>query len=83
MREIESGADARPSSNDEAEPSNYALSVSEAIMNGEAIILYPEDISRLTQYERNVLSITAKRQRYHWRHDLDTGKITLEKDAEW
>jgi hypothetical protein len=65
------------------EPSNYALALSEAIMDGQGIILYPNDLDRLTAYEKAVLSKTAKLQRYHWRVELDTGKITLEKDPEW
>lgn len=75
-------ASREPTSSEEG-PSNFALALSESIMNGEALVLYPADLDRLSEYERMVLTKTAKRQRYHWRVELDTGKVSLEKDLEW
>lgn len=65
------------------EPSNYALALSEAIIGGEAFVLYPADLDRLSEYERIVLAKTSSRMGYHWRVGLDTGKMTLEKNPEW
>lgn len=62
------------------EPSNYALALSEAIQAGEAIVLYPADLTKLSEYERLVLQRVARKNDYHWSYELDTGRCVLTKD---
>lgn len=62
------------------EPSNFALRLSEKLVDGEHFTLTEADLSSLPAYERAVLKKTAERQGYRGTYDLDTGAVIFAKD---
>jgi hypothetical protein len=64
------------------EPSNFALSISEKLIEGDSFDLTAEERSNLTPYERAVLERTAARNSMIGHYWMRTGTVTFRKNPD-